>query len=699
MHSVKWASAILLSAVFFRAVAQKKEPLLEKQISITASNESASAVLARIAAQTGIRFSYSPTQIPADKKVSLKVVNKPLRTVLQLIFADAVQVKEKGHFIILTARPQPPPEAVTREITISGYVYDENGEKLAYASIVSKSEQTAAVTNQYGFYSIRVKASQLPSDLKVVKESYNDTFVKINPRQTQIDVVLSREQQPPATGTTMAEEDTTAAADTLIQVRVDSGSMDTAQAEPMDWLRKVMKEMALSDEDKANIRNLKDTLFSSIQLSVIPQLSTNRLLVGNTVNDASLSLLIAYSKGINIASFAGLMNYTAGDMSYAQAAGLVNATEGSVTGGQAAGLMNITEGAITGGQAAGLMNITDSSVTGGQAAGLMNITKGSVRGAQAAGLMNIVEGDMNGAQAAGLMNITEGYVKGAQVAGLVNLTEGSTEGATIGGLGNIVKGDWQGVQIGGVFNVIEGNGSGFRLAGLSNISDGFFHGAQIAGMGNISGGSISGLQLAALFNTCDSTIRGVQLAGIINDAGVVEGFQLAPINFARENNGISFGLFNFTARGYHKLELFGDDVMYTNLAFRTGVARFHNIFTAGVDLTSRISGLWCFGYGFGSFHALNDRWSLGADVIAQLYVQNDRVTKAPLVSHLFLGLERSFGRKFSMAFGPTYHLMTNFSGEQVIADLITPYSFHSRTFADGTDLRMWVGGKLSLRFF
>lgn len=669
---------------FFAVKAQKKEPLLEREVTISASNESASSILAQLAAQTGIKFSYSPSLIPADKKVSLRVVKKPLRTVLHLMFADAVAVKEKGSFIILTAKPQVSPQLVVKEMTISGYVYDEQGEKLSYASIFNKKEQTAAVTNQYGFYTLKVTINQLPLDLKVVKENYNDTAFKISSKQKQVDVVLSHEVKKVEPPVLNNEPAISIKADSVIGVPAPVVA-DSSVTDKFKGLKKFASKLALSDEDKANIRNLKDTLFSSIQFSVIPQLSTNKLLVGNTVNDVSFSLFLGYSKGINIAGFSGIMNYTTGDVKYAQAAGLININEGNVEGGQAAGWLNIVDGTVKGGQAAGLINAVDGTVKGGQAAGLMNIVDSNVVGGQAAGLVNINNGDVYGGQAAGLGNIVDGNCEGVQIAGVFNITGGAANG----------------VQIAGVSNITSGGKGELQIAGVCNISDGEVRGVQIAGCGNSAHRNVNGLQISGLLNNTDSLLNGVQISGFINRAREVNGVQLGLINFAGVNNGVSLGLISFTKKGYRKIELFGDDVMYTNLAFRTGTQKFHNVFIAGVDLTNRVSGLWSFGYGFGSYFNLNDKWKLGGDVVAQLYLKGDAISKAPQVNHLFIGVERMFGNKFSVSLGPTYHIMVNYSagGDAEIADIIAPYSFYNRTYTDGTQLRMWVGGKLSLKFF
>ncbi len=686
MYSIMQRCVFVLffSLLFFAGKAQKKEPLLEREVTISASNESASSILTQIAAQTGIKFSYSPSLIPADKKVSFRVIKKPLRTVLLMMFADAVAVKEKGSFIILTAKPQAPPQAIVKEITIAGYVYDEHGEKLAYASIFNKKEQTAAVTNRYGLYSLKVSINQLPLDLKVVKENYNDTAFKVNAKQKQVDVVLSHEIKPAEPVAIKPDSVAVPQQDSVAPIVIPPHA-DTSVTANFSGLKKMVSRFALSNEDKANIRNLKDTLFSSVQFSIIPQLSTNKLLVGNTVNDVSLSLFLGYSKGINVAGFSGIMNYTSGDVKYAQAAGLINNTGGNIKGGQAAGWLNVVEGTVTGGQAAGLMNVVDGKVKGGQAAGLMNIVDSNVAGGQAAGLMNIINGDLYGGHAAGLGNIINGNCEGVQVAGLFNITGGHANG----------------VQIAGVTNITNGGKGELQIAGVCNISDGEVRGVQLAGVANSAGKNVNGLQLAGLLNSTDSAVNGLQISGFINRAREVNGVQFGLLNFAQVNNGISFGLFSFTKNGYRKIELFGDDVMYTNLALRTGTQKFHNIFIAGVDMTSRVSGLWNFGYGFGSFFNLNDKWKLGGDITAQVYLKGGAISKAPQVNHLFIGVERMIGNKFSVSLGPTYHVMVNYStgGDTEVADIITPYSFYNRTYTDGTNVKMWIGGKLSLKFF
>jgi hypothetical protein len=664
------------------AAAQKVVPPLEREVSIQVNNETAAFVLEKLAQQTGIKFSYSPTKIQADKKVTFKVVNKPLRTVLLLVFADAVTLKEKGNFVIITAKSQVTPQMVVKELVFNGYVYDENGEKLAYASIINKKEQTAAVTNQYGYYSIKVTSNQLPLDLKVVKEDYNDTLIKINASQKQVDVVLKKEL-PPVVHFLPSSNDTI---NTMVQTdtsQVEVSSLDSGVTQGFGGLRKALSKFSLSTADNINIKNLKDTLFTNVQLSVIPQLSTNKLLVGNTVNKVSVSLLWGYSKGVNATSVSGLMDYSSGNVQYAQVTGLINAVEGNVKGAQVAGIINLVDGNVHGGEVAGIINVVGGNVRGGQVGGILNLVDSNVRGTQVAGIMNVVGGKVDGIQAGGIGNVTVGDVEGIQAAGLFNVTEGFVEGG----------------QIAGLVNVNGKGSSNFQIAGLCNISEGDMSGIQISALVNVTEKKLSGAQISGFCNINDSVVSGVQVAGLFNAAKTVNGTQISLFNFANENNGTSIGLLSFTRKGYNKIELFGHDAMYTNLALRLGVQHFHNVFIAGVDLTNRVSGLWSLGYGFGSYFNLNDKWKLGGDLTAQFYIKGNEFSKAPHINHLFIGFDRRITNKMSCSFGPVFNVMVSYSNtDKNISDMLSSYSMLSESYSNGTQVKAWIGAKVTFKF-
>lgn len=631
----------LFSITVIDVIAQKT-PVLERQVSLVVQDETADVVLAQIAALTGIKFSYSPSFIPVNKKVSLRVTQKPVRTLLNMMFGESVNYKVKGNFIILTANPQPVKKAVEPEIVVSGYVYDDNGAPVAFASVFNKSQQMSAVTNKYGYYYLKFPANKLPATVEVKKQYYKDTTIRIITHQKQVDVVLE-----------------TIKKDTVVLIKLDSiytpntVKHDTLPAEksPIDStksIRTIVKDLEkwlLSESTKANIRNISDTIFSGVQFSVIPGISTNKLLSGNTVNKLSVSLLVGYSKGIEIGAVASLANIVAGNARY--------------------------------GMAAGILNLVKDSMVGVQAAGMFNLNGGYTKGVQLAGFGNVNRGNVSGLQAAGYFNAVQGNVIGAQLSGFVNATKGNISGAQATGFVNLVKGDVEGIQLAGYVNSIKGNISGTQISGFANIVYGNSNSVQLAGLGNFTSGKVVGTQVSALFNYAH-TLKGVQVG---------------LINWSDSCDGIPIGLLSYSNKGYHKIEISFDEMMQTELSFRLGVQKFHNLFNIGVDLTNRIDGLWNFGYGVGSYHNISEHWKFGGELMAQLFLKRDQIGSSSQVNSLYVGFERQFGKRFSIGIGPAYRVLNNYSSSTEISDVLAPYSFYSNN-----KVSMWAGGKFTIKF-
>ena len=70
--------------------------------------------------------------------------------------------------------------------TVSGYVLDdESGEKLSDASIYEKRLLASALTDENGFFKIKLKSKNKTAELTVSKEFYQDTTVVIQPKYNQ----------------------------------------------------------------------------------------------------------------------------------------------------------------------------------------------------------------------------------------------------------------------------------------------------------------------------------------------------------------------------------------------------------------------------------------------------------------------------------------------------------------------------------
>ena len=256
-----------LTAIFCfpkNVFSQSTTPSLERNISINLSNEKPEAALNKIAKQGGFTFSYNPSIIDNSKSITLNVTKKTVREVLNMMFRGKIDFKVKGNYIILqkakeeTVTPAPKDET----ILISGYILNEEGEKLPWASIYDKQTLASAVSDKYGFYVIELLKKPITAFINISKKSYNDTIVEIQSDKNDfLHVVLKKEVVPI--------------------------SMDSLYAAAEENARSLF----MSDADYANTSNIKDTLYRKYQASFLPFMGTNKKLSGNIINDYSFNLL------------------------------------------------------------------------------------------------------------------------------------------------------------------------------------------------------------------------------------------------------------------------------------------------------------------------------------------------------------------------------------------------------------------------
>lgn len=415
--------SILISTKSF---SQSKAPLLERNISITISNTKMDDALNKIAQQGGFVFSYNPALIDVNKTVSISVKNKTVREVLNQLFNGKMEYKTKGNYIILQKAKEQSvkPNVKDETFTISGYVTDENGEKLQWASVYNKKTLAAAITNEYGFYKINQNKTQPVVELTVSKQYYQDTVLKITNLNNQfLNVALTKFKT-----------------DTVKLVTSDSLFTSAELG---------ATSIFVSAENEANTANIKDTLYVKAQVGVLPFVGTNGKLSGNVINDYSFNLFGGYSMGNRKLEVSTLFNIERSNVSGAQFAGFFNAVGGNVNGAQFSGFANTIKGSVTGFQGTGFVNAAWGNLNGVQAAGYVNVLRGKMHGAQLAGFVNTCIDTVRGFQGAGFVNYSNVYTKGVQLAGFVNVTINLVEGAQIGCV-NYAK-EVQGTQV-GIFN-------------------------------------------------------------------------------------------------------------------------------------------------------------------------------------------------------------------------------------------------------
>lgn len=452
--------------------------------------------------------------------------------------------------------------------------------------------------------------------------------------------------------------------DTLVVVPSSDGLVDIRLASKKigifaDSVGHKMKRFWLSTKALTRraimFENIEDSLHRKFQFSFVPFVGTNHKMSGHVINDFSVNMIGGYSLGVNVLEFGGMFNSVRGNVRGAQFAGLFNAVGGEVYGAQLAGLFNVNRGRTRAVQGAGLINFSWSETETVGLAGLINFGFRDARDVRVAGLSNINFGNQKGPHIAGLFNFTTKSSGPAQVAGLFNFTAQAVEGA----------------QIAGLFNFTAGNHQGAQVSGLVNFTA--------------------------------KKMQGVQV-GLLNYATRLKGSQIGLLNISDSVKGVPVGLLSIVGQGYHAIELSADEVFYTNIAFRTGVRKFYNIVTAGIQpqtLSSDVN-IWTFGYGVGTSPKLRRNLYLNIDLTANQIVTGGDIEALNLLNKLYVGTEWRLSKNIGVAFGCTLNGLvteTSYDGYPEIFTDLKPEIIEDRTYSNDRTLKMWFGAKAGLRFF
>lgn len=647
--------SFFLIATTTRLQAQSQVPsALERIVSVDIYNEPPKGMLDLIGRQANVVFSYSPKILENRPLVTLAADRQPIRLVLFTAFGETVKMKSRGKYIILTdnrtALSQPFGD---KPQVIQGYITNpKTGEGISNATVYDQKLLLSAVTDEYGYFKMEVPYGELSKQLQVKKMGFADTTIV--PTTSSSFVLLKL----PATA--------------LDHLKDISKKGET-------FVLKTVPEWLLSDRQKANSLNVGDTIYRNWQVSLLPYIGTNRQLSGNVVNKYSYNIFAGYSMGVRVMEISSGVNIVRGDARYFMAGG-ANYVGGHMKGVQLANVFNRTQ-----------------SVNGVQAAGVFNYVNGNVDGVQLAGVFNHTGQTLKGTQVSGVLNKADTAI-GTQVSGVLCRAR-FLNGTQASGVANIAKGTAKPGQVAGVVNYIDGSISGVQLAGVANTAKQVV-GMQASGVANRAE-TIRGAQLSGIYNQAD-TVIGIQSCGIVNRAKVLKGAQFGLVNLTDSGDGVAFGLFCYNKKGYHQLEVSADELFYTNIAFRTGSRRFHNLLTVGVRPDNLGSyTLWTYGYGFGTSISLYKGMMLDADLYSSNVIVGDRVDDENQLYRIYLGFDKRIGRRSSLAFGITTNLFTYkdipLSNDRMLSDAI-PYTLWSKMGADGRTFCGWIGGRAALRF-
>jgi hypothetical protein len=410
------------------------QTILNKTVPLEVARQPLDQVLEILSNKGNFYFSYNSNIIKRDSLITLNERNKTVQQLLEMIFSSGFEFRESGNYIIIRRAPIKlrlvTSQAVTEDkmYTVSGYIVDDQtGFKVSYASIYEKDRLASAMTNEQGYFKLKLKSRYKTASLTVSKEFYEDTTVTIQPKfNQQITITIVPLE--------LTEE--TIIISPKNYEAPDSIMLSVKQNDSIHWLYTYKKtdsvriektklaDWLLSSKLKFQTINLKKFFTARpYQASITPGLSTNGSMNGQVINNFSFNLLGGYSGGVNGFEIGGLFNIDKKDVRYVQIAGLFNNVGGEMEGVQLAGLHNSVLDSASGLQMGGINNFVKGNFTGLQVGGIYNHTGAELRGMQIAGISNYANKKVKGMQIAGIANINPAETKGVQIAGIINYTK------------------------------------------------------------------------------------------------------------------------------------------------------------------------------------------------------------------------------------------------------------------------------------
>lgn len=425
-----WLFTVLCAWVFV-PIRLPAQSYLDKTVNVKARQKPVSEVLDIIGRQGGFYFSYNTNLVPADSLVDVDIWNKTVKQSLDLLFKNRYEYKQAASHIIIQS------PSAGQYWYVSGYITDSiTGQRIRDVSVFESSQLVASLTNDQGYFRLKLKDKTYATSIYVRNSLYRDTAIVISPGVDQ-EIKLS----------ILPKENE-------LQPVVISGS-DRVEG---TWLGKAL----LSSRQRIQSLNL-DKFFVNVpvQGSLIPGLSTQGKMTSQVVNHFSFNMLGGYTAGTKGLEAGGLFNINKKDAGYLQAAGVFNLVGGSVTGLQAAGVHNHVLHDVSGLQAAGVTNIARGSITGGQASGVAGIAFGDMTGMQAAGVFNMAADTFTGLQVSGAVNLASKQLRGVQLSGCANISLAASTGVQVSGAVNYAR-RLRGAQVGivNIADTLDGVGIG-----------------------------------------------------------------------------------------------------------------------------------------------------------------------------------------------------------------------------------------------
>ena len=161
--------------------------ILNKTLTVNLDKQRLDNVLEILSNKGNFYFSYSSSAIKKDSLVTVNANNKTVKEILNTILPNGYEYKESGNYLIIRRAPIKLTLVTNKAVTedkfyvVSGYVLDdETGYMINNASIYEKTLLASALTNEKGYFKIKLKSKARTAALTVSKEFYEDTTVTID---------------------------------------------------------------------------------------------------------------------------------------------------------------------------------------------------------------------------------------------------------------------------------------------------------------------------------------------------------------------------------------------------------------------------------------------------------------------------------------------------------------------------------------
>ena len=616
--------------------------LLRRNVTLAVQERPLENVLLDISEKAGFTFSYDASILSNNTEtITYSLKNESVKSTLDKLLPENIDYKVSGNHLILLEKSSEAASRKKEKYTVSGRVYsNEDNTPLKDVVVYEVSSLASSVTDSEGRFSMVIPAHFQHYGVAFNHQYFHEELIFLTPKDQTLTVTIKPKRE-------RKEID-----------KLESIPVSSAPVESLSLVRSLVpSELFVRTKNMDLVRQV------TAQLSFLPSIGTNLKMGGLIENNFSINILAGYAYGVNKFEMGGLVNIIRKD--------------------------------VKGIQIAGIGNVVGQNIQGVQFSGLFNYDRGSLKGVQIAGISNMLKDSLAGTQIAGIGNTANGHLKGVQFAGLYNYAEENVGGTQVSGLMNLATKDVQSLQLAGAYNKA-GNVGGTQVAGLVNYSTGTVKGVQVAGFAN-KAKTVEAFQLSGIANLVEESVSGAQISGFLNYAQYVGGSQIGLINIADSASGIPVGFFSYIKHGHRRLEFYTSEILPANIAFKTGVKRFYNIFTGGIGAWSG-HGRLSLGYGAGTEKALSENTAINFELTNHIIFEKVGFQKDfNSLMRLSVNLVRIKSKNIGFSIGPSLNILysdIDAGGEQSNTPL-APYTLIDTKIGNGFG-QVWIGGKATV---